>query len=123
MSSTTFPLSLLLGTPATGGTKLTGVTTGTGNWQQITGGPQDLTFTFTSVGTTSGGTVVLEETDSIDDPSGATPSTLYSQAASGFTGTAKLCYHVRIGAGIYVRARISSAITGGGNIFVTMVGS
>lgn len=123
MSSSQLPIQYTLGTAATGGTALSGVTTGTGRSIQILGGSQDITVTFTSIGTTSGGTIIIEETDALDDGTGATWSQILSQAASGFTGTVKLCVHTRIGAGGWVRGRISSNITGGGSILVSIIGS
>jgi hypothetical protein len=121
MSSTTLPWQLMLGAPAT--YPATGVTaTQSSPWFELTGGPQDVTVTYTSVGTTSGGTIILEETD--DKGLGAaTASQLESVAASSFTGGAKSCHHFRVGAGMFLRARISSTITGGGSIFVSIVGS
>src|SRR5262245_17916985 len=96
MAPSPIPVTFLLGTPSAAGTAITGVTTGTGKWVYVTG-PNYLTVTFTSIGTTSGGTILIEETDAIDDGLNATPSQLLSQAASGFSGNAKLCSHIAIG--------------------------
>lgn len=82
---------------------------------------RDLCFTLTSEGTTSGGTVIIEESDLLSYT--GTWSQLYSQAASGLSGDAKLCIHVRIGAGMWCRVRISATITGGGTITATVTGS
>ena len=102
---------------------ITGVTTGTSKPVLILGGPQNLTFALTSVGTTSGGTILIEESDEPMDAAGNyTWSQVQSIAASSFTGAAKVLVHVAIGAGIYVRVRISSAITGGGTIYVRLAG-
>lgn len=101
---------------------LDAVTTGTSKPFQVTGsGMKDLTFTFTSAGTTSGGTILIEESDR--PTATETWSQVYSQAASGFTGTVKLAVHVRIGAGMWVRARVSSTVTGGGSATVTVTGA
>jgi hypothetical protein len=81
---------------------------------------KDVTFWFTSEGTTSGGTILLEEADLASYT--GTWSLLATQAASGFTGGAKLAVHIRLGSGAFVRARISSAITGGGTATVTLTG-
>lgn len=88
-------------------------------FQILGSGKRDITFTFTSEGTTSGGTILLEESDLASYT--GTWSQLYSQAASGFTGGAKLCVHVEIGAGMWARARISASITGGGTATVTVI--
>lgn len=88
---------------------------------QVLSETEDLLFTFTSEGTTSGGTILLEESD-LPSYTG-TWSQITSQAASGFTGTTKLCAHVRLGVGAWVRARVSSAITGGGTATVTVAKS
>lgn len=101
---------------------LDAVTTGTSVPYQVAGsGLKDLTFTFTSAGTTSGGTILIEESDV---PSATqTWSQVYSESASAFTGTAKQAVHVPIGAGMWVRARVSSTITGGGTATVTVTGA
>lgn len=96
------------------------VTTGTSKPFQVQDGPKDLLFTFQSNGTTSGGTIITEEANS---PSyTGTWSQIHSQAASGFSGGAQLCVHVQIGAGAWVRQRISSDITGGGTLTSTVSG-
>ena len=101
-------------------TLLDGVTAGTSVPFQVLDGPKDVLITFTSVGTTSGGTILIEESDT---PSYVgTWSQILSQAASGFTGSVKLCVHLRLGAGGWVRARVSSAVTGGGTATVTISG-
>jgi hypothetical protein len=98
------------------------VTTGTSvPWQVAGSGMTDLTFTFTSAGTTSGGTILIEESD-VPSYTG-TWSEVYSEAASAFTGTAKQAIHRRIGAGMWVRVRVSSTITGGGTASVTVTGA
>lgn len=99
----------------------TGVTSGTSVPFQVLGAHRDVCVTFTSIGTTSGGTVLIEESD-VPGYTG-TWSQVYSQAASGFTGGAKLCAHVQLGAGLWVRARVSSAITGGGSILASISGA
>ncbi len=86
-----------------------------------------LTAFYTSTGTTSGGTIILEEADYADEPLHESPFTgtwsqIESRAASSFTGGVTLAYHVPPGAFAWVRARISGAITGGGSIVVTLRG-
>ena len=96
-------------------------TSGTSIPFQNIGSHKDYTVTYTSEGTTSGGTLLVEESD-LPSYTG-TWSQVHSQAASGFTGNAKLCVHVQIGAGMWTRVRISSAITGGGTATATMSGA
>lgn len=104
---------LLLGSES-GGT-YTGVTTGTS--QPIDSRNVDeLVITFESVGTTSGGTLLIEEA-SRRDYSG-TWSQIASVAASSFTGTAQLAYHISPSKFAWLRVRISSDITGGGKVLV-----
>jgi len=81
-----------------------------------------LTFAFRSLGTTSGGTLIIEEADWLDDevPYSGTWSQIASVAASSFTGTAQILYHISNSAYGYVRVRISSNITGGGTVAVTL---
>lgn len=114
---------LLLGTENSDGT-VTG-TTGAGTLanpstsQPIQADGRGLiTIYLRSVGTTSGGTVVIEEASwgPAEPPYSGTWGTILSQAASGFTGTAQLPVHVPVAALAWYRVRISSAITGGGTI-------
>jgi len=100
---------------------LDAVTTGTSVPFQVLGSHKDVCVTFTSAGTTSGGTIIIEESD-LPSYTG-TWSQLISQAASGFTGTVKLCAHVSLGSGLWVRARVSSTITGGGTATVSISGA
>lgn len=95
--------------------------TGSSKPFQVLGAHRDVCVTFTSEGTTSGGTIIIEESD-LRSYTG-TWSQLASQAASGFTGGAKLCTHIQLGAGLWVRARVSSTITGGGTATVTISGA
>lgn len=97
------------------------VTSGTSTPFQVVGGHKDVCVTFTSEGTTSGGTILIEESDNPSYPN--TWSQLYSQAASDFSGNAKKCVHVQLGAGLWTRARVSSSITGGGTATVTISGA
>lgn len=101
---------------------ITGVTSGTS--QPVFPKPHELlAFYLTSIGTTSGGTVILEESDGGSDGEKGyegTWSQITSILASTFTGTQTLAYHLGPNAYGAVRARISSAITGGGSITVTL---
>lgn len=101
---------------------ITGVTAGTGI-AVPTHSHELLVFYLTSIGTTSGGTVILEEADWATDsekPYEGTWSQIASIAASSFTGGATAAYHYGPNCYGRVRARISSAITGGGTITVTL---
>lgn len=99
---------------------LANVTSGTGQFDAST--YTYVTFYLQSTGTTSGGTVSLEEAD-YDATTGTysgTWSVISAIAASSFTGGAQTAYHVQATAFAVVRARISSAITGGGTVSVTV---
>ena len=105
---------LLLGTGSED-TSFTGVTTGTSapiNSKEY----DELAITFESVGTTSGGTLLIEEA-SRPNYSG-TWSQVASVSASAFTGGAQQVYHVSPSKYDYLRVRISSTITGGGSVLV-----
>ncbi len=105
---------LLLGT-GNEDTSFTGVTTGTS--KPINAKEYDeLVFTFESVGTTSGGTLLIEEA-SRPNYSG-TWSQIASVSASAFTGTVQQAYHIAPNKYAFVRVRISSDITGGGTVLV-----
>lgn len=113
---------LLLGTVATTGI-VSGVTSGTSIW--IPSSAFGIcTIYFRSVGTTSGGTLLIEESDWMPgDQAGAnanTASQIASVSASAFTGGVQQAYHITNSAYGYVRVRISSAITGGGSVIVTL---
>ena len=79
-------------------------------------------FYFTSIGTTSGGTILIEESDFTEKTQtyGGTWSQVASILASSFTGGAQIAYHISDCAYGYLRVRISSAITGGGSITAVM---
>ena len=114
--------AILLGNPAAG----TGVTTGTSDPYNCAGFTY-LTVFYTSLGTTSGGTLILEGADYSDQPLSDGPYTgtwsqIESRAASSFTGSVQLAFSVTPAAFAWVRVRISSAITGGGSVIVTMRG-
>jgi hypothetical protein len=111
---------LLLGTDTAG--TYAGVTAGTSQYV-FPKGHELITFYFQSVGTTSGGTVLIEEADfdpATDKGYEGTWSQVASVSASTFTGTVMLAQHYGPNAWGAVRVRISSAITGGGNIIVSL---
>lgn len=112
---------LLLGLENSDGT-VTGVTTGTSQWIHAAFDAGVRSFFFTSVGTTSGGTILIEEADWAGEktmPYSGTWSTATTVLASSFTGGAQSAIHFGDTAWAYVRVRISSAITGGGTILVS----
>jgi|KBSSwiStaDraftv2_1062776.scaffolds.fasta_scaffold1382503_2 hypothetical protein len=102
-----------------------GTTTGTSGPIDCRGYTQ-LTAWFTSVGTTSGGTIITEEAsyDPLKDPTyGGTWSQIASRAASTFTGGVTLAVHFQEGDYAFVRFRISSDVTGGGSIGLALDGT
>lgn len=121
MSQATSLRVLLLGTESSSAGTVTGVTTGTSN-------PIDMalhgivTIYLRSVGTTSGGTVLIEEADwgPWEAPYSGTWSQVASIAASTFTGGAQTAYHITDSAYGFVRVRISATITGGGTILASL---
>lgn len=88
---------------------------------QVLGAHKDVCVTYTSNGTTSSGNILIEESD-VPSYTGLW-SQIDSQAAADFTGDAKLCAHVQLGAGLWVRARINTVIGGGGTVTVSISGA
>jgi hypothetical protein len=113
-----FPVQRILDSATT---PKAGVTTGTSRVKDIVNGGEHVTFVFTSVGTTSGGTLLIEETDDPADPQ--TWSLVYTLQASAFTGGAKTAVHIASVAGLCMRVRVSADITGGGSVYVTVTGN
>ncbi len=102
---------------------LDAVTTGAGQFDASS--YSLLTFYLQSNGTTSGGVVTLEEADWSTNSGTGTPytgtwSSITTVNASSFTGSVQLAYHLSPAAFAHVRARISSTITGGGTVTVTL---
>ena len=120
MSQVTNSRVLLLGVENADGT-VTGVTAGT---SQPVNRENDglLAFFLRSVGTTSGGTVLIEEADwgPLEGPYSGTWSVLQTITAASFTGGVQLAVHVTDCSYGWVRVRISSAITGGGTMLASM---
>ncbi len=106
-----------LGTTDSGGT-VTGVTTGNGGIYPLHSRNARTTIVLQSIGTTSGGTISIEEAyypSSIGVSYAGTWSVIQAVSASSFTGTAQLVVHVM--APVWaIRTRISSTITGGGTV-------
>ena len=116
MALTTSPkgtliLGSLVGDPELG--TYTGVTTGTSVPINATGF-DELVFTLESIGTTSGGTIIIEEATRAMYT--GTWSQIASLAASSFTGGAQLATHIGPARFHWVRVRTSATITGGGSI-------
>ncbi len=107
----------LQGATSPNGTVLTGATSGTGQ-AVLVAGYQNLVLYLTSSGTTSGGVVTIEEASDIGY--GGTWSSVTTVNASSFSGGATVAYHFPVSAYGAIRARISSAITGGGSIAVVL---
>lgn len=74
-----------------------------------------------SIGTTSGGTVIIEEADwgPLEQVYSGTWSQIASITAASFSGGAQLLTHILDSAFGWVRVRISSPITGGGSIMAS----
>lgn len=107
--------------PGDGGSTLTGVTSGTSVY--IEGAGRDITLYLQSIGTTSGGTVTIEEAGWSKDekPYGGTWSKVADVNASTFSGGAQAAQHLSSPTPYqYLRVRISSNITGGGTVAVWM---
>ncbi len=111
---------LLLGTENSD-SSVTGVTTGTSIPVKVEGYGLPTVF-LRSVGTTSGGTILIEEADWGDRefPYSGTWSQIQSVAASSFSGTQQVAIHVSFSLVRYLRVRISSTITGGGTILASL---
>ena len=112
---------LLLGTENSDGT-VTGVITG----QSIpldTLGMSLTTVYLRSVGTTSGGTVLVETADwgPLETVYSGTWATIATILASSFTGGAQTQVAISPSALRFLRVRISSPITGGGTILASAV--
>lgn len=116
MLASSFAELLLLGSVDATGT-YTGVTTGTSQPIPIKAG-DELVFYFESfgTGTTSGGTLLIEEASR--PGYGGTWSQIASVLASSFTGLKQIAYHISPNAYANIRVRISSDITGGGTVLV-----
>ncbi len=88
-------------------------------------GRDEIVFYFSSVGTgtTTGGTLVIEEADYA--PEGPVYAGTWSQigptiTANDFTGTKQQAVHVSPNAYANLRVRVATTITGGGGITVVL---
>lgn len=97
---------------------LSAVTTGTGKGISVPITSSNPRFHIRGSGTISGGTIILEE--ALDPDYTGTWSNLQTITASTLSGGAEQVVRV-IGTIGAVRARISSNITGGGNVSVDLV--
>jgi hypothetical protein len=93
-------------------------------------GRTELVFYLSSSGTTSGGVVTLEESMPVGTPGDQVPGLPFSGScsaittvnASTFTGDAQVAVHTSSARAYgWVRARVSTAISGGGTISVGLV--
>lgn len=98
---------------------LTAATTGTGSVKAFNDCRQ-ITWMVTGNGTISGGTIKIESSN--DQAYAGTWNELDSITASTLTGGAKYINTFPTGGGDFVRARISSDITGGGDVDVELNG-
>ena len=104
-------------------TSLSAVTTGTGTAVNVIG-REAIAVYITGTGTTSAGVITIEEADW--DPVTAstyagTWASLTTVMASSVTGGAQTVYHVPLGAYRFIRARVSTNVTGGGNVSAVVV--
>lgn len=112
---------LILGTVASG--TVTGVTTGSSLACPRSGaGIVSFFFRSTGTGVTTGGTILIEEADWLADEVAfsGTWSLIATIDPNDFTGLKQKAYHITNTAYGYVRARISSDITGGGKVACTL---
>ena len=90
-----------------------------------------ITFYVTGEGTVSSGVITFEEAapkvflangggEVVGETTGAY-SSITTYSASGVTGGAQAAVHITVAAYCYVRARISTAIGGGGDVTVNCV--
>lgn len=100
-----------------------------GPWIDVRGKAY-LVFYCTSTGTTSGGVVSFEEAAPANFTTNSPPvfgaatgsySSITTKNASDFSGGAQVAVHVSVAAYCFVRARISTAISGGGTVSVGLV--
>ena len=112
--------TMLLGS-SSGGT-VTGVTSGTSPAINRLGS-EAISLYVRGSGTITGGTLLIEEADYGDDEPvySGTWSQVTSITCSDVTGGAQKGVHLSLGSYGYLRARISSAVTGGGTIAVVML--
>lgn len=120
MSQVTSSRVLLLGVENSDGS-VTGVTTGTSVPLNRENDGIIVVY-LRSIGTTSGGTIVVEEADygPLEPPYSGTWSSLASIAANTFTGGAQTVFRPTVDSAFgWIRVRISSPITGGGTIIAS----
>lgn len=102
-----------------------------GEWVDVRGS-QNVCVYLTSFGTTSGGTIAIEEAapEDVSVNLGNAPvfgaavgnySLITTINASDFTGTKQEAVHLQSRAYYFVRARIATAITGGGSVSAGVV--
>lgn len=79
-------------------------------------------FYLTGLGTTSGGVITLEETMPRADGSWpATPVAITTVNATDISADVQKIYQATAGPYAYVRARVSTAISGGGSVTVGVI--
>lgn len=98
----------------------TNATTGNGESFSPGGRATRVTVYVVGIGTITGGTIVIEESLSPQDT--GTWSAIQSITASTLSGGKTAAVHVD-GVVCTIRARISSAITGGGTISAAVIGA
>ena len=87
-------------------------------------GRDEIALYLGSIGTTTGGTILVEEADydpTVDPIYAGTWSLIQTIDPNDFTGTKQKVYHISPNAYSAVRVRISSAITGTGTVTATVI--
>jgi|DEB0MinimDraft_3_1074331.scaffolds.fasta_scaffold02359_6 hypothetical protein len=81
-----------------------------------------IVFYISGLGTTSGGVITIEEGfPTKENVWAATPSVISTVNASDVSGGVQKAVHLTVGAYAFVRARVSTAISGGGSITARLV--
>lgn len=119
-SAVFIPGTIVLGSKDISGV-ITGVTTGTGVSSSSNGGVRELVYYVVGVGTISAGTLVIEEAPAPDY--GGTWSQIGASIdLTALTGGATQAVHL---SGVFccTRARVTVNLTGGGTVYVALVGN
>lgn len=93
----------------------------TSPWVDVRGRTH-LVFYINGLGTTSSGVITLEESKPTKNNAWpATASSISTVNASDVTGGVDKAVHLTVGAYAFVRARVSTAIGGGGSVTVGLI--
>lgn len=93
----------------------------TSPWVDVRGRTH-LVFYLSGLGTTSSGVITLEEGfPTMENVWPATPVSITTVNASGVSGGVQLATHATVAAYGFVRARVSTAIGGGGSVTARLI--